>query len=63
MTSYPATSDRKRWLSTNPKQLNSSSNERASIVQKYYDVKDEPRGFRYADTAAEKYVRNVINNS
>lgn len=62
LTSYPATSDRNRWVS-NKKATNSSLNERTSIVQKYYDVKDEPRGFRFADSAAEKYLRNVVDNS
>lgn len=61
LTSYPAASDQRRWAASKP--ANSSINDRSSIVHRYYDVKESPRGFRYADSAAEKYIKNVVINS
>ena len=61
LTSYPATNDRLRWPSK--PHGSTSINDKSSIVSKFYDIKESPRGFRYADSAIEKYIKNVVINS
>lgn len=60
VVTYPGRTDR-NWSKTGSN--TSSQKFRNTILSKHYDFKESPRAFRYADSSAEKYVKNVVKNA